>query len=257
MTHAQWSCPACPVLCVQLLAGLVCSLLLFIWQPLCASKHRSAERGQNYCPRGSCSASCGFSGVLPHLMLDVTSAAGAATCLSNPAGAGGAMGCSSSTLTHPQGSNRPPAKSVQTNGPKKSASSEVSDQIIDDIETIPDQTKLVPLTENEPSSNGFPQEDEPTEAEAAVELDEEGTTEPAAEDCRACCPPTEEEPVQMEKSTDLIMSQDNSVVEGEIEEAVEAKMQEEAVSEGPETKEDETGHPVDEAEPEMGTLIGE
>ncbi|XP_077124146.1 glutamate-rich protein 5 [Ranitomeya variabilis] len=180
-------------------------------------------------------------------MLDVTSAA--ATCLINPANAGGVMGCSSSTLTHPQGSNRPPAKAVETNGPKKSASSEVSDQIIDDIETIPDQTKLVPLTENEPSSNDFPPEDEQTEAVAAVELDEEETTEPAAEDC----PPAEEEPVQMEESTDLIMSQDSSVVEGEIEEAVEAKMQEEAVSEGPETKEDETGHPVDEVEPEMDT----
>ncbi|XP_073406582.1 glutamate-rich protein 5 isoform X2 [Dendrobates tinctorius] len=222
-------------------------------------------------------------------MLDVTSAAGAATCLINPAAAGGAMGCSSSTLTHPQGSNRPPVKAVQTNGPKKSASSEASDQIIDDIETIPDQTKLIPLIENEPSSNGFPPEDEQTEAVTAVELDEEGITEPATEDCPPAeeepsngfppedeqaeaveldeeettepategCPPAEEEPVQMEESTDLIMTQDSSVVEGEIEEAVEAKIQEEAASEGPETKEDETGHPVDEVEPEMGTMIGE
>lgn len=153
------------------------------------------------------------------------------------------MGCSSSTLTHPQGSNKPPAKSVETNGPKKSASSEVSDQIIDDIETIPDQTKLVPLTENEPSTNGIPPEDEETEAVAAVELDQEEATEPVAE----------EEPAHVEESSDLITGQDSSVVEGEIEEAVEAKMHEEAVSEGSETKEDETGHPVDEAEPEMDT----
>ncbi|KAM4027297.1 glutamate-rich protein 5 isoform 2-T2 [Anomaloglossus baeobatrachus] len=149
------------------------------------------------------------------------------------------MGCSSSTLTHTQGSNRPPAKGVETNGPKKS-----------------DQTKLVPLTDNEPSTNEFPPEDDQTEAVAAVELDEEGSTEPAAEDCESSCPPAEEEPVHIEESTDLIMSQDSSVVEnheGEVEEAVEAKIQEEAVSEGPETKEDETGHQVDEAEPEMDT----
>lgn len=195
----------------------------------------------------------GFHQTPHHLWLDVTSAAAPLlkrvplTSLINPSDAGGAMGCSSSTLTHPQGSNKPPAKSVETNGPKKSASSEVSDQIIDDIETIPDQTKLVPLTENEPSTNGIPPEDEESEAVAAVELDQEEATEPVAE----------EEPAHIEESSDLITGQDSSVVEGEIEEAVEAKMHEEAVSEGPGTKEDETGHPVDEAEPEMGTLIGE
>ncbi|KAM3927716.1 uncharacterized protein RB166_005930 [Leptodactylus fuscus] len=164
------------------------------------------------------------------------------------------MGCSSSTLTNSQGTNRPPAKSVETNGPKKSASSEVSDQIIDDIETIPDQTKLVPLTENEPSANGIPPEDEQTEAVTAVELDQEEATESAAEDCRTSSPPGEEEPVHVEESTDLIIGLDSSVVEGEIEEAVEAKMHdEEPVSEEPETKEEETGHPVDAAEPEIDT----
>ncbi|KAG9478741.1 hypothetical protein GDO78_012416 [Eleutherodactylus coqui] len=173
------------------------------------------------------------------------------------------MGCSSSTLTHTPGSNRPPAKSVETNGPKKSASSEASDQIIDDIETIPDQTKLVPLTENEPTTNGIPPEEEQTEAVAAVELDQEETAEPAPEDCRTSCQPAEEETGHVEEFSDLITGQDSSVVEGwlrgsmgEIEEAVEAKIHEEAVSEGPETKEDETGHPVDEAEPEMDTVEG-
>ncbi|XP_075684181.1 glutamate-rich protein 5 [Rhinoderma darwinii] len=161
------------------------------------------------------------------------------------------MGCSSSTLTHSQGSNRPPAKSLETNGPKKSASSEVSDQIIDDIETIPDQTKLVPLTENEPSTNGIPPDEGQSEAVAAVDLDEEETSEPVAEDCRTGCLPAEGEPVHVEESVDLITGQDSLVVEGEIEEAVEAKMHEEAESDGPETKDDETGHPVDEAEPEM------
>ncbi|XP_072010745.1 glutamate-rich protein 5 isoform X1 [Engystomops pustulosus] len=161
------------------------------------------------------------------------------------------MGCSSSTLTHPQGGNRPPAKSLETNGPKKSASSEASEQIIDDIETIPDQTKLFPFTENEASTNGIPPEDEQTEAVEAVELDQEEPTEPPTEDCCSSDPPGEEEPV--EESTDLITVQDSSVVEGEIEEAVEAKMHEESVSEGPETIEDESGHPVDEAEPEMET----
>ncbi|KAG8570451.1 hypothetical protein GDO81_011276 [Engystomops pustulosus] len=135
------------------------------------------------------------------------------------------MGCSSSTLTHPQGGNRPPAKSLETNGPKKS--------------------------ENEASTNGIPPEDEQTEAVEAVELDQEEPTEPPTEDCCSSDPPAEEEPV--EESTDLITVQDSSVVEGEIEEAVEAKMHEESVSEGPETIEDESGHPVDEAEPEMET----
>ncbi|XP_072010747.1 glutamate-rich protein 5 isoform X2 [Engystomops pustulosus] len=135
------------------------------------------------------------------------------------------MGCSSSTLTHPQGGNRPPAKSLETNGPKKS--------------------------ENEASTNGIPPEDEQTEAVEAVELDQEEPTEPPTEDCCSSDPPGEEEPV--EESTDLITVQDSSVVEGEIEEAVEAKMHEESVSEGPETIEDESGHPVDEAEPEMET----
>ncbi|XP_069816008.1 glutamate-rich protein 5 isoform X2 [Dendropsophus ebraccatus] len=130
------------------------------------------------------------------------------------------------------------------------APSEVSDQIIDDIETIPDQTKLVPLTDNEPSINGIPPEDEQAKAVAALELDQEETTE---EDCRTSSPPAEGELVHIGESVDLITGQDSSVVEGEIEEAVEAKMHEEVVSEDPETKEEETGHQADVAEPEMDT----
>nr|DBA24095.1 TPA: hypothetical protein GDO54_011796 [Pyxicephalus adspersus] len=162
------------------------------------------------------------------------------------------MGCSSSTQTHTQGGNRPPAKTVETNGPKKSAS-EVSDQIIDEIETIPDQTKLVPLTETEPSANGIPPEEEQVEAEEAIEFEGAETLAPTTEDSSEACLPIDQELAQAEEPTEVITSQDSSVVEGEIEEAVEANSHEKIVSEDPETKEDETEHPVDVAGPETDT----
>lgn len=166
------------------------------------------------------------------------------------------MGCSSSTQTHSQGGSRPPAKAVETNGPKKMSTSEVSDHIIDDIETIPDQTKLVPLTENEPSTNGIPPEEEKVEVEEAVEVDGAETV-PSTEDSNGSFLQAGEEPAQAEEPTEVITNQDSSVVEGEIEEAVEANNHEETVSEEPETKEDETEHPADAAEPEMDTADAE
>ncbi|CAH2285648.1 Hypothetical predicted protein [Pelobates cultripes] len=160
------------------------------------------------------------------------------------------MGCSSSTQTHGQGANKPSAKSVETNGPKKSASSDISDQTVDDVETIPDQTKLVP--DHEASTNGIPPEEEQVEAIEAVELE---ASEPADETSTA--PENDKTLEQTDQSTEVQENHDNVLVEGEIEEAVEAKMHEETVDEGGETKDEETGHSVDAAEPEISTLTGE
>ncbi|KAM4689588.1 glutamate-rich protein 5 [Discoglossus pictus] len=179
------------------------------------------------------------------------------------------MGCSSSTQTHTQGSNRPPAKSIETNGPKKSASSDVSDQIVDDVETIPDQTKLIPLTENEASTNGTPPTqlvEDSVEAIEALELEASEVLAPVTEDCDGTETPLDEEsdlvpPVategvekpteDVEKPTEECVNQDDALTERETEDAVEAEMHEEIASEGPETKEEETGHSADAAEPEI------
>ncbi|KAM4705996.1 uncharacterized protein WCC33_010759 [Rhinophrynus dorsalis] len=162
------------------------------------------------------------------------------------------MGCSSSTQTHPPGSNKPPAKSVETNGPKKSASSDISDQIVDDIETIPDQTKLVPLAENEASINGTPPVEDEVKAIDAVELEASESMAPAADDCDTSCAPADDgEEVEEEKPTEVLADEDNDLVEGENEDAVEAKTGEEIASEDTQTKEEETGHCVEAAEPEI------
>ncbi|XP_053569158.1 glutamate-rich protein 5 [Bombina bombina] len=161
------------------------------------------------------------------------------------------MGCSSSTQTHAQGSNRPPAKTVETNGPKKSDTSDVSDQIIDDVETIPDQTKLVPMTENEASDEAQQVEDN-VEAIEAVELEASEVVEPVTEDYA----PAEEKPdlvptsntEDTEAATDVYSNQDDTLADGETEDALEAEMQEEIASEQPETMEEETGHSMEAAE---------
>ncbi|KAM9308440.1 uncharacterized protein PAF06_012644 [Gastrophryne carolinensis] len=146
------------------------------------------------------------------------------------------MGCSSSTQTLNQGSNKPPMKMVEANGPKKIAS-EVMNQISDDTDTIPDQTKL--MTKNETTANGIPPEEGPADVENANEFEGEETSAPAAEEAREAFLAVDEELSQAEESA-----------EGEIDEAIEASAQEETASEELETKEEETEHPVDGEEPE-------
>ncbi|MEE6463462.1 hypothetical protein FKM82_005916 [Ascaphus truei] len=171
------------------------------------------------------------------------------------------MGCSSSTETLSQGNNRPPAKSIETNGAKRSDSSDVSDQIVDDVETIPDQTKLIPITENEVPANGttpIPPVEEEVKAIEAVELEASDSLLPASEGCDTSCGPADgEESEDAKNSTEVNPHEDSALVEGEIRDAVEAEMQEEIASEGAETKEEETGHSLDAAETEIGMLIGE
>ncbi|XP_018079367.1 glutamate-rich protein 5 isoform X2 [Xenopus laevis] len=166
------------------------------------------------------------------------------------------MGCSSSTQTQPQGGNRPPAKSLETNGPKKSASSDISDQIADDIETIPDQTKLEPLTENEASINEeLPVEDE-VEAIDTVELEAPESLEPTEEENGTTGEP-EDKVEDAEQPTEVQPNEEDAMADGEIEDSEEVKTLEEIPSEEAETKEEETGHLLDEAEPEISMLIAE
>ncbi|KAG8441789.1 hypothetical protein GDO86_010823 [Hymenochirus boettgeri] len=148
------------------------------------------------------------------------------------------MGCSSSTQIEPLGSNRPPAKSMETNGHKKSVCSEEGDLIADDIETIPDQTKLETLTENDaPTDEMSPEQDEveepdPVESEAAEEND----------------PTPEDEGENAEEAAALQEDEDTALGE------VEDKEHEEITSVDAETKEEETGY-LGGAEPEISMLI--
>ncbi|MEE6463461.1 hypothetical protein FKM82_005916 [Ascaphus truei] len=171
------------------------------------------------------------------------------------------MGCSSSTETLSQGNNRPPAKSIETNGAKRSDSSDVSDQIVDDVETIPDQTKLIPITENEVPANGttpIPPVEEEVKAIEAVELEASDSLLPASEGCDTSCGPADgEESEDAKNSTEVNPHEDSALVEGEIRDAVEAEMQEEIASEGAETKEEETGHSLDAAETEIDATNNE
>ncbi|KAE8599324.1 hypothetical protein XENTR_v10017142 [Xenopus tropicalis] len=164
------------------------------------------------------------------------------------------MGCSSSTQTQPQGGNRP--KSLETNGPKKSASSDISDQIVDDIETIPDQTKLEPLTENEASINEDPPVEDEVEAIDTAELEAAESLAPAEEENGATSE-TEDKVEDAEEPTADQPNEEDVMAEGETEDSEEVKTLEEIPSEEAETKEEETGHLLDEAEPEISMLIAE
>ncbi|CAM5088974.1 unnamed protein product [Eretmochelys imbricata] len=74
------------------------------------------------------------------------------------------MGCSSSTQTQTEDSNRPAAKPSDTNGLQKCATSDENFPTTEENETIPDQTKLDPMEEVDLTSEEInPSENLPAE----------------------------------------------------------------------------------------------
>ncbi|XP_043395242.1 glutamate-rich protein 5 isoform X2 [Chelonia mydas] len=74
------------------------------------------------------------------------------------------MGCSSSTQTQTEDSNRPAAKPSDTNGLQKCATSDENFPATEENETIPDQTKLDPMEEVDLTSEEInPSENLPAE----------------------------------------------------------------------------------------------
>ncbi|XP_067393142.1 glutamate-rich protein 5 isoform X2 [Emydura macquarii macquarii] len=192
------------------------------------------------------------------------------------------MGCSSSAQT--QDSKRPAAKPSDTNGLQKCATSDENSPTTDENETIPDQTKLDPMEdvdlspeETKPSENLPAEETEvliPGPAECVnsnyKKVDLEGTEPLAAGPPEATGslvegtgilppagaaegtgipPPAGVAEGSVSPVTEIIrkvqINEEDQLIEGETGEKVETEKLSELVSEGTETKEEETGEAAD------------
>ncbi|CAM4498295.1 glutamate-rich protein 5 [Lepidochelys kempii] len=195
------------------------------------------------------------------------------------------MGCSSSTQTQTEDSNRPAAKPSDTNGLQKCATSDENFPTTEENETIPDQTKLDPMEEVDltseeinPSENLPAEEPEvliPAPAECVnsnyKRVDLDGTRPLAAEPLEdtgpvaegtgipppagpaegtGIPPPAGQAEGSVSPVTEIIRkvqsNEEDQLIEGETGEKVETEKHSELVSEGTETKEEkETGEAVD------------
>ncbi|XP_078397239.1 uncharacterized protein LOC144680024 isoform X2 [Cetorhinus maximus] len=152
------------------------------------------------------------------------------------------MGCSSSTQTQLQDSNRPSSKLEDRNGGSKCVP-DVNGPIIDESETIPDQSQLLEAKELDTVLDEVvTSEPGPSEAVGVLEVAAEAGVSPVAAEVIADGPETSTAPMEATSPSDADVqpTETEEQTEGEIGEKLESKMNVDTGIEEVETKEEET-----------------